>query len=232
MLEVRINCKVLPKSINALDHISSFDDSIDSIPNENNNNENILQLSTIEKHRKKIRDYKRQILANYLEDYELNIEENEYLYQQELAIFECEISKQNDQVDQIINYLRAYLNHQTNKTIRAIRYKSSLFRVKLLHPRHHRRRSTTTTTSTKKTISIYPEAIIEISSDKLFTDNELALLSSIGYRKREKEREREREREKERKREREREREGERNKELFDRFHRLFYFRRTKLYKK
>lgn len=176
MFEVRIVCKSLPRSINTLDKIIPPDDSpITSMPMENqHNNNNNLQQEVNKKHRKKIRDYKRQLLAKTLEEYESNIEQNEYLYQEELLTFEYELSQQTDQVKKLMQCLNSYLDCRTNKIIRKIRFKEAMFRMKLLHPRHH-----PSTTSANKTISIYPEAIVE-TLENPFTDAELTFLSSAG----------------------------------------------------
>ena len=60
--------------------------------------------------------------------------------------------------------------------IRAVRYNETIFRRKLLHPSHRR---SLLNKNNHNTISIYPEAIIEIF-EKIFTKKELDLLSSLG----------------------------------------------------
>ena len=164
MFEVRILCKSLPKSINELDKIVPLDDSsvtlLMSTENQQNKCEH-LQKEINRKHQKKIRGYKRQMLAKTLEEYETSIEENEYLYQEELLKFEYESSTPTNQMKDLMICLTNYLNHRTNKIIREIRYKESLFHVKLNHPRHR------TLSSINKYISVYPEAIVE-TSENLF----------------------------------------------------------------
>ena len=59
--------------------------------------------------------------------------------------------------------------------MREIRFNETIFRQKLLHPCHRR----STVTKNNNSISIYPEAIIEIF-EKVFTKDELDLLSSLG----------------------------------------------------
>jgi hypothetical protein len=176
IFEVRILCRRLPKSINDLDDkIISFDNSSIST----NNNNNIRQQILDKKHQNEIRDYKRQSLAKTLETYELNIEKNEYIYQEELLrLFEYELSKQqSDHIENFMNCLNNYLKHRTDRGIREIRYKETIFLTKLNHPPHHYSSSVT-----NRTMNVYPEAIIEVleKHDHPFTDKELALLSSAG----------------------------------------------------
>ena len=177
MFEVRILCKRLPKSINDLDKIISFDDSsVTSMSMKNQQNKKDHRQQEInKKHQKNIRDYKRQTLAKTFEEYETIIEENEYLYQEELLKFEYESSTHTNQMNNLMTCMNNYLNHRTNKIIREIRYKEAIFRVKLNHPRHRTKSSSTI----NKNINVYPEAIDE-TFENLFTDKELAFLSSIG----------------------------------------------------
>jgi hypothetical protein len=72
----------LPKSINDLDDkIISFDNSSISTNIHDNIQQQQQQISD-KKHQNQIRAYKRQSLAKTLETYELNIERNEYIYQE------------------------------------------------------------------------------------------------------------------------------------------------------
>ncbi|CAF1366004.1 unnamed protein product [Adineta ricciae] len=115
-----------------------------------------------------------------LEEYESTIEKYEFLYQEELINFESQLfdTEQNDLTinNNLMKCLYNYLHCQTMKKIREIRFNETIFRYKLLHPRH--RRSSSSTTS-NNTTNIYPEAIIEIF-EKVFTTKELDLLSSLG----------------------------------------------------
>lgn len=142
----------------------------------NNNNNNSL-YEAMKKHQKRIREYKRQILDKNFEDYESAIEQNEFLYQEELLNFEFQLSSsQNRQTDtNLMNCLYNYLNCQTMNKIHEIRFNETISRYKLLHPCHRRSSLTTNNNS----ISIYPEAIVEIF-ENVFTQQELDLLSSLG----------------------------------------------------
>jgi len=176
-LEVRILCRILPKFINEIDQLIPSNHQLppynSNLPTDNNNN---FLYEIIKKHQKWIRDYKRQNLAKNLEEYESAIEQNEFLYEEELFNFESQLSnEENDQTNNLINCLYNYLNCQTTKKIREIRFNETIFRYKLLHPCHRR----SSLTNNNNTISIYPEAIIEIF-EKLFTKKELDLLSSLG----------------------------------------------------
>ncbi len=100
-------------------------------------------------------------------------------YQEELLrLFKYELFKQqSDQIENFMNGHNNYLKHRTDRVIREIRYKETIFRIKLNHPRHHYSSSVT-----NRTMNIYLEAIIEILKNHYhaFTDKELALLSSAG----------------------------------------------------
>ena len=84
-LEVRILCRILPKSMNELDQLIPSDRPAFLV-------QILLLLSTtmnlsheiIKKHQKWIRNHKRQMLAKNLEDYESAIEQSEFLYQEAL----------------------------------------------------------------------------------------------------------------------------------------------------
>jgi hypothetical protein len=160
------------------DKIISLDNSTIST-NIHNNNIQQQQISD-KKDQNQIRDSKRQSLAKILETYELNIEENEYLYQEELLrLFEYELfSQQSDQIENFMNCLNNYLKHRTDKGIREIRYKETIFRRKLNHSRHRRRSPIVI----NKTVNIYPEVITEVLGNhhQAFTDKEFALPSSAG----------------------------------------------------
>ena len=172
MFEVRILCRRLSSSSSSsiLEH------------NNNNNNDNTTKKNV----ERQIRDYKRQSLAKTLEEYELQIEENESLYQEELLrLFKenDELSRQqSDQTENFINCLNTYLKQRVDARIRRIRYKETIFRIKLNRPRHRYSQPLTSLTA-NRTTNVYPEAIIEVSKtdqQQSFTDKELALLSSAG----------------------------------------------------
>jgi hypothetical protein len=147
--------------------------------NIHNNIQQQQQISD-KKRQNQIRDSKRQSLAKTLETYELNIEENEYLYQEELLrLFEYELfQQQSHQIENFMNCLNNYLKHRTDKGIREIRYKETIFRTKLNHPRHRYSSSV----MVNRTVNVYPEAIIEVFGNQHhpFINKELALLSSAG----------------------------------------------------
>lgn len=167
MFETRILCRVLPRSINKLDKLVPPD-------NLSYQYKTGSQEEALNQHHKQIRDLKRNLLHDKLSEYESVIEEHEISYQRELIEFPYELSQQNSQNVSLMAHLENYLDHHTNRIMRDILYKETLFRMKLKHPRHRPK-----STAKRNTVSVYPEAIIE-TTNNLFTDNELALLSSSG----------------------------------------------------
>ncbi|CAF1488984.1 unnamed protein product [Rotaria magnacalcarata] len=97
MLEARIVCKSLPQSIDDLDKLILIDETLLNYMSTNNNIS--FKDETRQQYRKKIREYKRQSLRKNFEEYETIIEENEYLYQEELLKFEYELSKDIEPVN-------------------------------------------------------------------------------------------------------------------------------------
>ena len=162
-LEIRILCRILPKSINDLDRF---------IPSRDiNHDRSIYEL--VKKQQKQIRDIKRQMLLEQFEKFELNIEEKEILYQKEL--FNLELQLSDEMNHDIMMSIYNYLHSQTMNKIRSIRFNETIFRHRLLHPCHRR----STKTNNNNSISIYPEAIIEIF-EQMFNKKELDFLSSFG----------------------------------------------------
>lgn len=166
-LEVRILCRILPKAINDLDQFNPPH----RLSHENKDDPSVYAL--IKQHQKLIRDYKRQLLIQQFERYESTIEQYEFLYQETLFNLESQLSTTNDQ-DLMISIYN-YLHCRTINQQRSIRFNETLFRYRLLHPRHRR----STTTKNSNSISIYPEAIIDIF-EQVFNKKELDLLSSLG----------------------------------------------------
>ncbi|CAF1097900.1 unnamed protein product [Rotaria magnacalcarata] len=176
MLEARIVCKSLSRSIDDLGKVILIDETLlNCMPTSNNIS---FKDETHQQYRKNIREYKRQVLMKNFEDYETSIEGNEYLYQEELLKFEYELSKDIEPVNNLMNCLHYYLNHRTDRLIREIRYKEAIFRIKLNHPHYHSSSSSSSSSSPLKidSVSVYPEAIIE-TSENLFTDEEIKFLS-------------------------------------------------------
>jgi hypothetical protein len=175
-LEVRILCRILPKSMNEIDQLIPSDRPAFSRSNPPSIDNNESLYETIKKHQKWIQNHKRQTLANNLEECESAIEQSEFLYQEALLNLESEVSDGTiDQGDTLISCLYNYFNCRTTTKMREIRHNETIFRHKLLHPCHRR----SPVTKNNNTISIYPEAIIEIF-EKVFTKDELDLLSSLG----------------------------------------------------
>ena len=163
-LEIRILCRVLPKSINDLDRF---------IPSNAINNDNRSMHELVKKHQKSIRDLKRQTLVEQFEKFESSIEEKEFLYQKEL--FNLELQLSDDMNEDLMISIYNYLHSHTMNKIRSIRFNETIFRHRLLHPRHRR----STKTNNNNCISIYPEAIVEIF-EQVLNKNELDFISSLG----------------------------------------------------
>lgn len=120
----------------------------------------------VREHEKQIRDLKRQMLVEQFEKFESSIEEKEFLYQKELFNLELQLSDEmnEDLMISIYNYLHS---HTFNK-VRSIRFNETIFRHRLLYPRHRR----STNTNNNNCIGIYPEAIVEIF-EQVLDKNEL-----------------------------------------------------------
>jgi hypothetical protein len=147
MFEQRILCRKLPKS---LDKITVESADIQN-PNE---------------HNKVIKDMKRQTLHHQLQQYEMDIQKHDKMFERELITFEFQQSKTasssiiNTPIqDTSINVLKKYLTQQTNSLIRKIRYKERCFYTKLL--RHHHSYSHSSLLS-KETVDVYPQVIVDI----------------------------------------------------------------------
>ena len=178
MFEVRVLCRQLPKSFN------DFEDDTTVI-----SFGNCRSMLTMNVEQEK-RHHDRQCLAKTLEMYELQIEENEKFFQKEwLRLFESDdILNHEESVHQLENFkncLSSYLEHRIDTGLRKIRYKETIFRRKLNHPRRrHSSQVSPSSLSRNTAMNVYPEAIVEISPSNddyhRFTDKELALLSSPG----------------------------------------------------
>jgi hypothetical protein len=119
------------------------------------------------------------MLNTELEQYELEIQNYEHLYEQQLATFRSEIYKSQslDQINQInesMHSIETYLYHHIQLLLHQIRYKESCFHAKLLrsNPRYQIRKQ-------RKTIDVYPQIIVDVSKVKL-NRNQLVYLSHTG----------------------------------------------------
>ncbi len=144
MFEQQILCHKLPKSF-------------DSIKAHNNEEE------WANKSHKIIQDYKRRMLNNELGQYEIEIQQYEYLYEQELTAFESETYKINSpyqmcRFNMFMYFVKTFLYHYTNRSIRQIRYKESCLHFKLLRHQHRRRQPLTTS----RVVDVYPQIIVDV----------------------------------------------------------------------
>ena len=176
MFETRILCKRLPQSINKLDELLPLNNSIVT-QGTSIQNKTLLQQELNKKYAKEVRHFRRDVLYDTLKKYENMIEEDEHLYQAELYRFEFELFDHAEDLYNLMTYLNEYLNHYTNKMIRRILYQETIFRRYLNHSYHYRK---STSASSKPKVNVFPDKIIEIPEDNLFTDKELTLLFSAG----------------------------------------------------
>ncbi len=142
--EQQILCHKLPKSF-------------DSIKAHNNEQE------WPNKHPKIIQDFKRRMLNTELGQYEIAIQQYEYLYEQELIAFESETCKINShyqmcRLNMFMYFVKTFLYHYTNRSIRQIRYKESCLHVKLVRHQHRRRQPV----AASKIIDVYPQIIVDV----------------------------------------------------------------------
>jgi hypothetical protein len=97
-----------------------------------------------------------------LGQYEIEIQQYEYLYEQELTVFESETCKINFpyqmcRLNMFMHFVKTYLYHYTKRLIRQICYKESCLHAKLV--RHHHRHQTL---ATSKIIDVYPQIIVDV----------------------------------------------------------------------
>ena len=100
------------------------------------------------------------MLNGQLGKYESKMQEYECLYQRELTAFEHELlhtnyNHQNNERNNIINCVKTYLNHQTNKWIRTIRFQKACLHQKF--SRHHH------SSLQHETVHVYPQVIVDAS---------------------------------------------------------------------
>jgi hypothetical protein len=131
------------------------------------------------KRTKIVQDVKRQMLNMQLEEYELEIQHYEHLYEQELATFKSEIYKTNSfhqmsNLEMLMHFVKTYVYHHTNKVIRRIRYKESRYHFKLL--RHYCRQRFY---RSDQTVDVYPQIIVDVPKVSL-NSNQLNYLSRSG----------------------------------------------------
>jgi hypothetical protein len=98
-----------------------------------------------------------------LGQYEIEIQQYEYLYEQELTAFESETCKINShyqmcRLNMFMYFVKTFVYHYTNRSIHQIRYKGSCLHVKLVRHQRHRRQPL----ATSKIIDVYPQIIVDV----------------------------------------------------------------------
>lgn len=159
MFEQRILCRTLPNSYDCIE--------VD-----------INREQCVNKQNKIIQESKRRTLNVVLQQYEMQIQHYEHLYQQEFNTLQSQLlhptsSHHQCQVDIVLYFVKSYFDHHTKRLIRQIRYQESCLHVKLI--RQHRHRSL----SEKKIIDVYPQVIIDVPKVSL-NHNQLDYLSRNG----------------------------------------------------
>jgi hypothetical protein len=135
-----------------------------------------------------IQDLKRRMLNVKLEKYEIQIQNYETQYEEELIAlksktFDTNSSYQMCHFNELIHLIQTYVYHYTNILIRQTRYKESCLHVKLI--RHHRRfcrrrhQSSTTAAAATKMIDVYPQTIVDVPKVSL-NPIQLEYLSRTG----------------------------------------------------
>jgi hypothetical protein len=115
-----------------------------------------------------------------LEQYELQIQHYEHLYEQELVTFQSAIYKTESlyqiyHLNELIYFVKIYVYHHTKLLLRQIRYKESCFHVKLIH--HHHRHYQFFASS--NTADVYQRIIVDVPKIKL-NQCQLDYLSRTG----------------------------------------------------
>jgi t-SNARE complex subunit (syntaxin) len=149
MFEQRIVCQQLPNSF--------YEANIDTHAEQNMN-----------KSRKIIQEFKRRMLNDKLEEFEMKVQHYEHLYQEELNTFQLEMmndinSQQLDQLEMLKHSVQTYLYHHTTKFIRQIRWKESNYHVKLVQCYYRQLSSTRKINIT----DVYPQIIVDVEKISL-----------------------------------------------------------------
>jgi len=156
MFEQQILCHKLPDSFNSITI-------------------NFNQEQDVNKRSKMIQYLKRQMLNTELEQYELKIQHYEHLFEQELTAFQSEIYKTQSSYQichssKLMHYVKIYVSQHKKLLLCQIRYKESIFHVKLL--RHQ-------SLTLGNTVDVYPQIIVDVSNVSL-TPSQLDYLSRKG----------------------------------------------------
>jgi len=134
-----------------------------------------------------IQDLKRRMLNVKLEEYEIQIQNYESQYEEELTALKSETFNTNSSYqmyhfNELIHLIQTYVYHYTNILLHQIRYKESCLHVKLI--RHHRRccrrrHHHQSSTTASKMIDVYPQIIVDVPKVSL-NPIQLEYLSRTG----------------------------------------------------
>lgn len=158
MLQQRIICKLLPKSI--ADIQSSSEDMWGNMSS--------MDIKAVNK---KLKETKRIKLDDCMRDYEEKLSAIELQYQEELTNFgNISLTPTSTRL------MKKYVFSRFKQFKRENRFKMTMFREKLYRRRKHHLKS-----SRRQTIDVYPQTMVDVSSLPL-SEAELSYLSSTGCR--------------------------------------------------
>ena len=165
MLEQRIICKLVPKSVDDIS-LTENSDKIEQMPSTN------TQMKD-----EKLKEVKRVKLNELLRDYQDKLLGLEIQYRQALVTFDNDhvrTSSSSGNHSSSIQLMKKYVCHRFSQFKRENRFKMTLFREKLYRRRKHQLKS-----KGKHKIDVYPQTIIDVSTIPL-NETELVYLSSAG----------------------------------------------------
>jgi len=124
------------------------------------------QKQWVKKRHEIIQDFKRRMLNIELGQSEIELQQYEHLYEQELITFQSETSKINSsyqirEFNMLMHFIKTYVYHHTNTTIREIRYKESCLHIKLFRQYHRQ------LLSKQKDIDVYPQVFVDMAKVSL-----------------------------------------------------------------
>jgi len=176
MIEMRILCKILPKTF---DDLENFIDSINYLPlnNNNDNNQNSIQIKN--KRYKFIQETKRTLLNNSFNVYENKILKYDQQYENEFKQLETQLLNSiTINGSSVFNTIKEYITYFTNRLQQEISDQVSSSRGILLQ---NRQRSSTA----KHMIGVSPESYLDLIDNPFNTLewNQLSLGTTIFFSK-------------------------------------------------
>lgn len=151
-LQVRVQCKFLPKKF---DNLENFIEPMTYSPVI----QNTIAVEFANKRFKIIQEAKRSWLKISFHAYELKINEYDHQYQSELSLLKsCLLNSMNMNGESISNQINEYMDYRTRKSKREVYQKMSVYQNILLQ---NRKRSS----SRKNTIGVSSEPYLDVLSN-------------------------------------------------------------------